>query len=598
MSNFYSKAHLDFLLFKVHRIADLCALDYFKDHNEETFKMVLESAHSLSEKHLYPIHLEMDYNEPQLVDGNIKVHPKMKALMKLFGEQGWISANFTYEEGGQQLPSMICWGASFIMGAANYSAVVYPGLTMGASELIRLFASNEQKETYLPKMFAGEWQGTMALTEPEAGSSLSDIVTTAYKTDEGHYLIKGQKIFISCGDHDATENIVHLMLARVKDAPKGAKGISLFIVPKKRLTASGALESNDVITAGIYHKLGYKGAPIAHLMMGESDDCRGYLIGDENMGLNYMFKMMNGARISVGMHSISIASAAYYGSLQYAQERKQGRIISDKDVTKPQVPIIQHADVKRMLLFQKAIIEGSLSLLLQCTRYEDLSLHGEESERAKYAMLLDLLTPIAKTYPAEMGILTTSTAIQIHGGYGYTKDFAAEKYFREIRIHTLHEGTTAMHGMDLLGRKVMMKNGQAVMFLMQEVMADIAKAKSSENLKTYATVLENKMMTLQEVTMHLVGVAQKKGVETFLADATLYLELFSILTVAWQWIKMANVAEQELNKNEASQTTFLKSNLATMRYFFEYEVPKTLGLVERLKSAEAVTVEASEDLLI
>jgi hypothetical protein len=211
----------------------------------------------------------------------------------------------------------------------------------------------------------------------------------------------------------------------------------------------------------------------------------------------------------------------------------------------------------------------------------------EESEREKYAMLLDLLTPIAKTYPAEMGILTTSTAIQIHGGYGYTKDFAAEKYFREIRIHTLHEGTTAMHGMDLLGRKVMMKNGQAVMFLMQEVMADIAKAKSSENLKTYATVLENKMMTLQEVTMHLVGVAQKKGVETFLADATLYLELFSILTVAWQWIKMANVAEQELNKNEASQTTFLQSNLATMRYFFEYEVPKTIRISGAIKKCRS-----------
>ncbi|MEZ5024102.1 MAG: acyl-CoA dehydrogenase [Chitinophagales bacterium] len=601
MSQFYSKDHVNFVLFKVHDVKSICALDRYKDHDEASFKMVLDSANSIAENHLYPIHREMDADQPELKDGQIYVHENMKGIMKLIGEQGWISSAADYEMGGQQLPMMVSWAASFIMAAANNSAVAFYGLSQGASELISAFGNDAQKALYLEKLYNGEWQGTMALTEPEAGSSLSDIVTTATPTDEGHYLIKGQKIFISCGDHDACDNIVHMMLARVKDAPKGAKGISMFIVPKKRLD-NGKLVSNDVATGGIYHKLGYRGAPIAHLMIGENDDCRGYLVGEENMGLKYMFKMMNSARISVGMHSVSIASAAYYASLEYAKERKQGRPVSNKDVNLPQIPIVQHADVKRMLLFQKSIIEGSFSLLMQCAKYEDLSYYAEGEAKEKAILLLDLLTPIAKSYPAEMGILTTSAALQIHGGYGYTTDFVAEKYFREIRIHTLHEGTTAMHGMDLLGRKIMMKNGQAVMYLMQDVMADISKAKSSEHLKKYAETLENKMMALQELTMHLAGVAQKEGPDVFLSDATLYLDLFSILVVGWQWLKMGVVAEAEITISNASSNSnysnFLQSNLKTLEFYFEYEVVKTNGLLERLKSKSRVTVEMDEELLM
>lgn len=601
MAQFYSKELVDFVLFKVHDVKSLCALSRYEDHDEASFKMVLDSANSLAENHLYPIHREMDTNQPELRDGQIYVHEKMKGIMEMIGEQGWISSAADYEKGGQQLPMMVSWAASFIMAAANYSAVAFYGLSQGASELIAAFGNDAQKSLYLNQLYEGKWQGTMALTEPEAGSSLSDIVTSATPTENGYYLIKGQKIFISCGDHDACDNIVHMMLARVKGAPKGAKGISMFIVPKKRFEDE-QLVANDVTTGGIYHKLGYRGAPIAHLMMGESNDCRGYLVGEENMGLKYMFKMMNSARISVGMHSCSIASAAYYASLEYAKERKQGRPISNKDVNLPQVPIIEHADVKRMLLFQKSIIEGSYSLLMQCARYEDLSYYAEGEEQAKAALLLDLLTPIAKSYPAEMGILTTSAALQIHGGYGYTTDYVAEKYFREIRIHTLHEGTTAMHGMDLLGRKIMMKNGQAVMYLMQDVMADISKAKSSEALKIYAQTLETKMMNLQELTMHLVGVAQKEGPDVFLSDATLYLELFSILVVGWQWLKMGVVAEQEIASASASSNTnsnqFLESTLKTLTFYFEYEVPKTSGLLTRLKSTNRVTLTINEDLLI
>jgi butyryl-CoA dehydrogenase len=300
----------------------------------------------------------------------------------------------------------------------------------------------------------------------------------------------------------------------------------------------------------------------------------------------------------VGMHAVSIASAAYYASLEYARERRQGRPIGNKDMDLPQIPIIEHADVKRMLLFQKSIIEGSLSLLIQAAKYEDLAHIGDEADRKKYALLLDLLTPIAKTYPSEMGILTTSAAIQIHGGYGYTRDFPVEKYFREIRIHTLHEGTTAIQGMDLMGRKIAMQGGQAVLFLIQEVLADIGAARQYNSLTGQADILAAKLQELQQLTMELMAVAQKEGAEAFLADATLYLELFSIITVGWQWLKMGTVAEQEMAGADESYKAFLRSNLMTGQFFYEYELPKTAALVQRLRSENRITVMAGDDVFM
>ena len=448
-------------------------------------------------------------------------------------------------------------------------------------------------------MFNGEWQGTMALSEPQAGSSLSDVVTSATPTDKGYYLIKGQKVFISCGDHDGVDNIVHLMLARIDGAPAGTKGISLFVVPRERYNDKGELEFNDVNTAGVFHKMGYHGAPIAHLMMGEAGDCRGYLLGEEHKGLSYMFQMMNEARIGVGANATSIASAAYYNSLEYANVRAQGRKLTEKDPNKPQTPIINHADVKRMLLFQKAIVEGSLSLVAQACIYYDNWKTSEGAEKEANFLKLELLTPIVKSYPAEMSILSTSAALQIFGGYGYTKEFMAELFFRETRIHTIHEGATAIHGMDLLGRKVMMKDGQATMLLMQEVMGDIEKAKQHESLKPYAEALEKKLVNLQEITVHLLGVAQSKGPEAYLSDATLYLELFSILTIAWQWLKQGVTAE-ELKAAGSKQYSneFIASKHHALQYFFEYELPKTEGLATRLKSKNKVTLNATAEEIV
>ena len=588
-TQFYSKRNLQFLLYEVLDIQSLIKYPYFQDHARETFDMVLDSAEQISEKLLKPLLTEMDRKEPQLVNGRIKIHEGMFPILKKFGEDGWINAGFSYEEGGQQIPATVLSSAAFIFQAANYSSSVFPFLTSGAANLIRSFGSQELKETFTPKMYTGEWQGTMALTEPDAGSSLSDISTTAEPTNsEGVYKIKGQKIYISAGDHDGCDNVIHLMLAKIKGGPSGAKGISLFVVPQKR---NSQLIDNDVITAGIYHKMGYKGAPIAHLMVGSNDNTLGYLVGEPHKGLTYMFQMMNEARIGVGMNATAIGTAAYYASLEYAKERPQGRVISDKDMAKPQVQIIRHADVKRMLLFQKAVIEGSLALLTQCSMYADLASVTEGKEKEHYHLLLDLLTPIAKSYPSEMCCLTTSAAVQILGGAGYTTDFPVEQFYREARIHPIHEGTTGIHGLDLLGRKISIKNGRSLQLLVVEILKTIEKASSLDRLKPFAQKLQIYLIKTDTVTKHLLCLASK-DVEIFLSDATLYLELFGIMTIAWQWLVQAIKAEEALQAGATGDDfDFYQGKIFTLRYFYEYELIKIDALMKRLLSEDNVTVE-------
>ncbi len=381
---FVGERNLKFLLYEVFDAPSLTQYPYFADHSRESFGMALDTAMKIGKNLMKPKLTEMDQNPPQFIEGRVSVHPVVRTLMKECGEGGWIAAPFGFDCGGQQLPLMISGVCRFILSAANYSASVYPFLTSGAAHLILTFGDRAMIDAYLPRMFSGEWQGTMALTEPQAGSSLADITSTAEPTDQGYYRLRGQKIFISAGDHDGVDNVIHLMLAKIKGAPAGVRGISLFVVPQKR-TENGQLVPNDVQTAGIYHKLGYRGAPITQLSMGENNDCRAYLVGEPHRGLMYMFQMMNEARLDVGLGAAAIASAAYYASLEYAKERPQGRRLTSKDPTQPQIPILQHADIRRMLLFQRAVVEGSLSLLLQCSKYVDLARVAEGEERENYA---------------------------------------------------------------------------------------------------------------------------------------------------------------------------------------------------------------------
>jgi butyryl-CoA dehydrogenase len=596
-SKFISERNLKFLLHEVFDVASLTQYDYYKEYDGKMLDMVLKAAMELAEGLFWPICQEMDKNPPELVGDQIKVHSSVRKLLEECGTGGWLGDDIPFEWGGQQLPQMITMGSRFIFCAANYSAAAYTGLTTGAARLILNFGKEDLKKTYLPNMLSGKWQGTMALTEPEAGSSLADITTMAEPTDHGYHKIKGQKIFISAGDHDGVENVVHLMLAKIKGAPAGVKGISLFVVPKMRKDEKGRLVFNDVVTSGVFHKLGYRGCPIAQLSMGDSDDCRGYLVGEPHQGLLLMFQMMNEARIGVGAGAAAIASAAYYAALEYTKTRLQGRRLSTKDPTLPQIPLIEHPDVKRMLLFQRSVIEGALSLLMQSAKYADLAIVLTGEEKEKNELLLDLLTPVAKSYPSEMGVLSISQGVQCLGGSGYCDDYPLEQYYRDARIHPIHEGTTGIHGLTLLGRNVIMKGGKAYKLYLEEVRKTIRQAEEFKELGSYAQKLKQSLEVLQRVTAYLMDVQKKKTPEVFLADATLYLEFFGIISVAWQWLLQATAVVKALRNSPAgADANFYNGKFFAFRFFFEYELPKIQGLASRLMNSDGLTVEITPDL--
>ena len=593
---------LRFQLYNVHQIEDLLPHPRFMDHDKESLWMFLDAMKDFSDKEAYPCFREMDEKPAIYKDGIVEVHPQVKVIMEKSGEMGFIGATFDYDDGGVQLPEMISQAAGFIMDAANNNLSGYPGLTAGAAALILAYGSQELKDTYTPNMLSGKWGGTMCLTEPQAGSSLSDITTSATPQEDGSYSIKGQKIFISGGDHEYSENFVHLLLARIDGAPAGTKGISLFVVPKKRIAADGSLESNDVITAGDFQKMGQRGYCTTHLAFGEKDDCQAWLVGEPHKGLKYMFKMMNGARISVGKSGASIATAAYYASLQYAKERPQGRRLSNggkKDLTKGQALIIEHPDVRRMLMLQKAVAEGSLSLVLQASFYHDMETVSEGGEKANYNALLELLTPIVKTYPAEMGRVSVNNGVQILGGYGFCSEFVLQQYLRDIRIMSLYEGTTGIQSLDLLGRKVTFQNGKAVKLLTKEMQQTIEAATTFDDLKPYAESLVNKLKLNQKVLGFLIPFALKGNHERFLSDATLYMDFFGTIVLAWQWLKMAVVAKRALVMGNAEYSNeFYESKIHTMQFFFKYEMPKTLGLAESMMDENVLTIIKEKEILV
>jgi butyryl-CoA dehydrogenase len=459
-----SDAFLDFLLFDVLDAAGLCRLPAFQGHGLETFRPWLEACRRVGREVLYPLYRTFDQEPPRLVEGRVVVHPKMHGAYRELVELGVIAASRPVAVGGQQLPLTVASLASTYLMAANLSAYGFPGLTTGAAHLIEAFGSEALKATYLEKLYSGAWTGTMALTEPQAGSSLADLTTRARPDGDFHRIV-GSKIFISGGDHDLTENIVHLVLARIDGAPPGTRGISLFAVPRLRPTPRG-LEPNDVQVSGVIHKIGWRGLPSLALAFGEADDCHGFLLGAPGQGLRCMFQMMNEARLMVGLMATATASVAFHESLAYARERRQGRPAGASDAASPQVPLVAHADVRRMLLRQKAIVEGSLCLLGTTARFADLSEHAATAgERARAKLLLDLLTPIAKSFPSEKGFEANALALQLHGGYGYSSEYLPESWLRDQKLNTIHEGTTTIQGLDLVGRKALAGGGAALLAL-------------------------------------------------------------------------------------------------------------------------------------
>ena len=586
---------LKFLLYHVHGVQEVLDQERYTDYDKESIDLLLNSVKDFSDKELFPFFREMDENPAHFKDGEIVVHPQVNKYMQAGGEMGFIAGSFPYENGGMQLPAMVSHASAFIQDAANNHMPGYIGLTVGAAELITHFANQELNDTYVPNMLTGQWGGTMCLTEPQAGSSLSDIVTSA-TPDGDAYKIHGQKIFISGGDYQGAENIVHLVLARIKGAPAGTKGISLFVVPKHRPEVDGSLSPNDVQTVADFQKMGQRGYCTTHLFFGDKEDCQGWLVGEANQGLKYMFLMMNGARIGVGRGAAAIATAAYQASLNYANERPQGRQLTStgkKDANQEQTLIINHPDVRRMLLLQKVVSEGSLSLVFLTAKYHDLSVScADAEEREKYRLLLEIMTPVVKTYPSEMGKAAVDNGVQVLGGYGFCSDYILQQYLRDIRIFAIYEGTTGIQSQDLLGRKVTMDNGKALKLLSEEITKTIKDSMAHEPLAPYAQKLGAKLELTQQVLQSLMGFAMKGDYQRFLADATPFMEFFSNILVGWLWLDMAREAQNALlTGSSANSTDFYESKIHAMEFYFKYELPKTTGLAEILMdNTQALTI--------
>ena len=601
-SKYIDLSTVKFFMNIVQELETVLEKDRFVDYDLESVNLYVESVKQFADRELFPYFKEMDENPAHYKDGSIHVHQQVEKMMKEGGSMGLISAPFNYEDGGLQLPLLVHTAANYILDAANNHLPGYSGLTSGAAELIVEFASKDLKEKYTPKMLTGEWGGTMCLTEPQAGSSLSDIVTKATPIEDGKYKISGQKIFISGGDHQYADNIVHLLLARIDGAPAGTKGISLFVVPKMRIQDNGELLFNDVTTVADFEKMGQKGYCTTHLSFGDKDDCQGYLVGEENKGLNYMFLMMNGARIAVGRGASAIACGAYYASLEYANERPQGRKLSSdgtKNLKDKQSLIIEHPDVRRMLLLQKSMVEGSMNLIFKAAKYYDLQHNSnDDKEKHKYHTLLEMIIPVVKTYPSEAGIYSINNGLQVLGGYGFCSDFILQQYYRDIRISSIYEGTTGIQSQDLLGRKMMLNNGEGAKLLLDEIKMTIEKADQDDELKKWASSLNDQLDKSQKILFHLMPFALKGDYERFLADASIFMEFFSLILIGWSWLEIGVATKYALSSsNSTLDSKFYQGKLDALEYFYVYELPKTKGLAEILLHPSSVTIKKKDKVI-
>ncbi|WP_454867404.1 acyl-CoA dehydrogenase [Pseudomonas farris] len=570
-----SSRNLAFELYEVLDAEGLTQRERFAEHNRETFDAAIGTARNIAEKFFAPHNRKGDENEPRYEDGQAILIPEVKPAVDAFLEAGFLNATRSFDAGGMQLPTLLSQACFAHFQSANAASTSYPFLTMGAANLIESFGTDEQKQRFLQPMIDGRFFGTMALTEPHAGSSLSDIRTRAEPASDGTYRLKGNKIFISGGDHPLSENIVHMVLAKLPDAPAGVKGISLFIVPKFLVNDDGSLgKRNDVLLAGLFHKMGWRGTTSTALNFGDNGECVGYLVGKPHHGLSYMFQMMNEARIGVGMGAVMLGYAGYLYSLEYARERPQGRVPDSKDPSTAPVAIIQHADVRRMLLTQKAYVEGAFDLGLYAARlFDDTTTLENEAERKQAHELLDLLTPIVKSWPSEFCLKANELAIQILGGHGYTREYPVEQYYRDNRLNPIHEGTHGIQSLDLLGRKLAQNGGAGLKQLIRLIANTAERAQAYESLTPLREPLEKLVARLQTVTIGLLTDLAQGKVNSSLANSALYLKVFGHMVIGWRWLEQAIRAEEGLAKGNAADESFYKGKLQAARYFLTWEVP-------------------------
>ncbi len=590
-----SPRDVNFLLYEWLEVESLCKRSRFAEHSSATFDAVLDLAADIAAGLFAPHNKLADSVEIRVgPDGRVQTIPDTKKALDALRAAGLLAGEFDEDLGGMQLPYVISKAAFAWLQAANVSTSAYAGLTIASAHLLARYGTREQVDRWVRPMLEGRYFGTMCLSEPESGSSLADITTRAVRQDDGCYRVTGTKMWITGGDHELSENIVHLVLARTPGSPAGVRGLCLFIVPKY-LPAAPAAVRNDVVLAGLNHKMGNRGTANALLSLGDGTfspggmpGAVGYLVGGEGAGLAQMFHMMNEARTVIGISAAALGYTGYLQSLAYARTRVQGRPIAARRSRQPgpPVPIIRHPDVRRMLMAQKSYAEGGLALGLYAARLlDDIMTAEDETERENSRLLLEVLTPVVKSWPSQWCLEANSLAIQVHGGYGYTGDFNVEQLYRDNRLNAIHVGTHAIHGLDLLGRKVTMDSGAGLRALLNAMTASITRAeRCGRELRAWGSALRDSAGQIAAVTGQLWSTGDP---ETALANSTAYLESVGHVVLAWIWLEQALAAEGKTGD-------FYDGKRAAARYFFSYELPKTAAQFDLLASLDRSMLELSE----
>lgn len=590
-----SRADVDFLLHDWLRVGELCGRERYADHSRETIDAVVDLSADLAARYFAPHNRKSDLTEPRLVGEDVELIPEIGEALRAFADADLVGAAMDARVGGMQLPYTAYLACMAWFYAANVSTAGYPLLTTGNANLLLAHGTDEQVERYVRPMISGRFSGTMCLSEPQAGSNLADITTRAEPRPDGTYRLFGQKMWISGGEHSMTENIVHLVLAKVPGAPAGTRGISLFVVPKFLVNDDGTVgERNDVVITGLNHKMGFRGTVNTMPTLGQGlhtpggeAGAVGYLVGAENTGLKQMFTMMNEARLGVGLGATALGYTGYLKSLAYARERPQGRPAGASPET-PQVPLTGHADVRRMLLAQKSYVEGALGLALYCARLVDDERSGSPEEAAAATALLDVLTPIAKSWPSQWCLEANALAIQVLGGAGYTIDYDVEQHYRDNRLNPIHEGTHGIQAQDLLGRKMMAAGGAGLAALVGRIGDACTRAREADGeAADLAALLRPRVDRLVEVTARLAEVGAADPV-AMLADATAYLEAAGHVVIAWIWIEQLLALGARVD--DASDT-FAAGKRQAARYFLRRELPTVDARFDLLASGDRTTLD-------
>ncbi|MFJ3054066.1 acyl-CoA dehydrogenase [Pseudomonas nitroreducens] len=565
---------IEFLLYELLDSQALLQRPRYAEHDIEVFRATLDTARTIALEYFAPHYQSADAEEPTFDGQRVHLLEDSRRAWDSFAAAGFGAAHHDATDGGLQLPEVLLRACMAYFNAANVGTTAYAFLTIGVGNLVKSFAADELRQRFLPPLLDGRFSGTMALTEPGQGSALGDLRTTARPVGDGTYRVFGQKMFISGGDHDLTQNIVHMVLARIDGAPAGAKGISLFLVPKLLVNPDGSLGArNDVALAGLLHKMGNRNTTSTVLNFGEGEGAVGYLVGEANQGLGYMFQMMNEARIGVALAAASLGYQSFNHALDYARERPQGRLPGARAENAPQVRIIEHADVRRMLLQQKVYAEGSLALCLYASSLvEDAHTAPCTKARSDAGELLDLLTPMVKSWPSRYATQASDIGIQVLGGAGYTREYPMEQLYRDNRLNPIHEGTEGIQGIDLLGRKLGPRGGDGYRLFLDRAFATLADAANDAVCAPLATQLGEALQHLEDVTLELQAQVAEDA-RHGLANATVYLDLFGRVVVGWLWLRMALLAGRALAAGaQGPEVDFYQGKLQAARYFMDWEL--------------------------